>query len=76
MIITELKSLEEITDAIKDYHNILIAACGGCTTVHKTGGRKEAEALKAALEKGKAKFESPLCHTNVTAKWSSAHFNH
>jgi len=60
MIITELKSLEEITDAIKDYHNILIAACGGCTTVHKTGGRKEAEALKAALEKGKAKFDVTL----------------
>lgn len=50
MIITELKPLEEIAAAIKNHRNVLIVACGGCTTVYRTGGRAEAENLKNSLE--------------------------
>jgi hypothetical protein len=50
MIIVELKPLEEIASAVKNHKNVLIAACGGCTTVYRTGGRAEAESLKSLLE--------------------------
>ena len=50
MIITELKPLEEILSAVKGYQNVLIASCGGCATVYRTGGRTEAETLKSSLQ--------------------------
>lgn len=49
MIITELKSDEEIMDMLKPFKKILIAGCGTCSTSCRTGGEAEVNAWKEKL---------------------------
>ena len=45
MIVGDLKPLQEIVAAIKEYKQILVLGCGSCVTVCLSGGEKEAEHL-------------------------------
>jgi ferredoxin len=49
MIVAKQKDIEEIIEAVKDYHNILIAGCNECVTVCEAGGKKEVAVLASAL---------------------------
>ena len=51
MIIAERKPLEEITEMVKGYKNILNIGCGGCTSICLAGGQKEVNKLNAELKK-------------------------
>ena len=51
MIVGDLKPLEEIVSAIKEYKQILVLGCGSCVTVCLSGGEKEAEQLCHELSK-------------------------
>jgi hypothetical protein len=51
MIVGNLKPLEEIVSAIKEYKQILVLGCGSCVTVCLSGGEKEAEQLCQELSK-------------------------
>lgn len=52
MIVGELKPLEEITAKLCGYDRILVLGCGGCVTVCRTGGAREAETLARLLNMG------------------------
>jgi len=58
MIVGDLKPLEEIVAAIKEYKQILVLGCGSCVTVCLSGGEKEAEHLCHELSKPKH-YEGP-----------------
>jgi chemotaxis receptor (MCP) glutamine deamidase CheD len=58
MIVGDLKPLEEIVSAIKEYKQILVLGCGSCVTVCLSGGEKEAEQLCHELSKIKH-YEGP-----------------
>ena len=45
MIVGDIKPLEEIVSAIKEYKQVLVLGCGSCVTVCLSGGEKEAEQL-------------------------------
>ena len=49
MIVGDLKPLEEIVSAIKDFKQVLVLGCGSCVTVCLSGGEKEAEQLSRDL---------------------------
>ena len=49
MIKAKPKPLEEISDYITPYQNILILGCGGCVSVCLAGGQKEVQILQAEL---------------------------
>jgi ferredoxin len=49
MIMAEGKSIEEITEYIKDFKRVLVAGCDGCVTVCEAGGLKEVQVLASAL---------------------------
>jgi ferredoxin len=49
MIVGDLKPLEEIISAIKDFKQVLVLGCGSCVTVCLSGGEKEAEQLSRDL---------------------------
>jgi len=67
MIITTQKPLDEISDYISPYKNILIAGCDGCTQPPR--GLKEAETLAQLLELGgKSKGKAFIFKTTTTAK--------
>ena len=51
MIVGDLKPLEEIVAAIKEYKQILVLGCGSCVTVCLSGGEKEAQQLGHELSK-------------------------
>ena len=51
MIVGDLKPLEEIVAAVKDFKQVLILGCGSCVTVCLSGGEKEAEQLSRDLAK-------------------------
>ncbi|MFO7928474.1 MAG: methylenetetrahydrofolate reductase C-terminal domain-containing protein [Candidatus Humimicrobiaceae bacterium] len=51
MILTEQKPIEEIIDKLKDEKKIFILGCGGCPEGAETGGIKEINKMKEALEK-------------------------
>ena len=51
MIVGDLKPLEEIVSAIKEYKQVLVLGCGSCVTVCLSGGEKEAEHLCHELSK-------------------------
>jgi len=53
MIVGDIKPLEEIVAAIKEYKQILVLGCGSCVTVCLSGGEKEAEQLCRELSKPK-----------------------
>lgn len=50
MVITELKSLKNITDSLKGYSKVFIIGCGECATACKTGGEPEVLKMKKDLE--------------------------
>ncbi len=50
MIVADRKSLEEISQMIEEYNNILIVGCKGCVTVCNVGGAKEVEILASSLK--------------------------
>jgi hypothetical protein len=49
MIVGDLKPLEEIVSAIKEYKQVLVLGCGSCVTVCLSGGEKEAEHLRKEI---------------------------
>ena len=49
MIVGDLKPLEEIIAAVKDFKQVLVLGCGSCVTVCLSGGEKEAEQLSRDL---------------------------
>ena len=49
MIVGDLKPLEEIITAVKDFKQVLVLGCGSCVTVCLSGGEKEAEQLSRDL---------------------------
>jgi ferredoxin len=49
MIVGDLKPLEEIISAVKNYKQVLVLGCGSCVTVCLSGGEKEAEQLSREL---------------------------
>ena len=49
MIVGDLKPLEEIIAAVKDFKQVLVLGCGSCVTVCLSGGEKEAEQLRRDL---------------------------
>ena len=49
MIVGDLKPLEEIVSAVKDFKQVLVLGCGSCVTVCLSGGEKEAEQLGRQL---------------------------
>lgn len=49
MIIAQKKPVKNIMALIDGYHRILLAGCGGCTTVCLAGGEKETEMLASCL---------------------------
>jgi ferredoxin len=49
MIVAEIKPFEEIKEMLKGYKKVLILGCGTCTTVCRSGGRKQVELLASAL---------------------------
>jgi hypothetical protein len=49
MIVGDLKPLEEIVSAIKEYKQVLVLGCGSCVTVCLSGGEREAEQLSREL---------------------------
>jgi ferredoxin len=49
MIVGDLKPLDEIVAAVKDYKQVLVLGCGSCVTVCLSGGEKEAEQLSREL---------------------------
>ena len=49
MIVGDLKPLEEIIAAIKDYKQVLVLGCGSCVTVCLSGGERDAEQLRRKL---------------------------
>jgi ferredoxin len=51
MIVGDLKPLEEIVAAVKEYKNVLVLGCGSCVTVCLSGGEREAEQLCHELSK-------------------------
>lgn len=51
MIIVKQKPLDKILEMTKNFNNILIAGCAGCTSIHQLSGKKEAEIMKAHLER-------------------------
>ena len=51
MIVGDLKPLEEIVSAIKEYRKVLVLGCGSCVTVCLSGGEKEAAQLCHELSK-------------------------
>ena len=51
MIVGDLKPLEEIVAAIKEYKQVLVLGCGSCVTVCLSGGEKEARQLGRELSK-------------------------
>jgi ferredoxin len=50
MIVAERKSLNEISQSVRPYKKLLIAACGTCVTVCMAGGEKEAHELSSLLK--------------------------
>ena len=58
MIVGDLKPLEEIVSAVKEYKKVLVLGCGSCVTVCLSGGEKEAEQLCRELSKIKH-YEGP-----------------
>jgi ferredoxin len=53
MIVGNLKPLEEIIAAVKEYKQILVLGCGSCVTVCLSGGEKEAHQLGRELSRKK-----------------------
>jgi ferredoxin len=49
MIVGDIKPLEEIVSAIKEYKQVLILGCGSCVTVCLSGGEREAQQLSREL---------------------------
>lgn len=67
MIITRQKSIEEISEFLKDIKKIFLVGCAQCATVCKTGGEEQVLKMQKALEKkGKAvtgrAIIDPCCH--------------
>jgi ethanolamine utilization protein EutA len=56
MIVGDLKPLEEIVAAVKEYKQVLVLGCGSCVTVCLSGGEKEAQQLSRELSQ-KQHFE-------------------
>jgi ferredoxin len=59
MIVGDLKPLEEIVSAIKDFKQVLVLGCGSCVTVCLSGGEKEAEQLSRDLSQARHYKGSP-----------------
>ena len=53
MIVGDLKPLEEIVSAIKEYKQVLVLGCGSCVAVCLSGGAKEAQHLCYELIKAR-----------------------
>jgi len=51
MIITKQKDLKEVMKYLEGEKKVFLMGCGECSTTCQTGGEREAEAMKAALEK-------------------------
>ena len=50
MVITELKTIQDIIDSLKSYSKIFIIGCGECATASKSGGESEVLKMKKDLE--------------------------
>jgi ferredoxin len=51
MIITEQKSLQQISESLKEHKKIFLVGCGECATTCKTGGKDELLRMQQELEK-------------------------
>ncbi len=51
MLVAGLKPYSEITAYLRGYSSVLIAGCGGCTSLCHAGGLRETEAVAAKLRK-------------------------
>ncbi|MFA5118761.1 MAG: methylenetetrahydrofolate reductase C-terminal domain-containing protein [Candidatus Omnitrophota bacterium] len=50
MIVTQQKTITEITDSLKGCKKIFLVGCGECATTCKTGGKHEIEQMQKQLE--------------------------
>ncbi|MFA6217495.1 MAG: methylenetetrahydrofolate reductase C-terminal domain-containing protein [Candidatus Omnitrophota bacterium] len=50
MIVTQQKTIPEISDSLKGCKKIFLVGCGECATTCKTGGKNEIEEMKKQLE--------------------------
>ena len=48
MIVGDLKPLEEIVAAVKDYKQVLVLGCGSCVTVCISGGERKPNSSAAS----------------------------
>lgn len=60
MIVAELKPYDEIKKFLDGRRSVLVAGCGGCTSVCHTGGLREAGAAAAILRRDTGLKVSPV----------------
>lgn len=51
MLVAEIKPYSEIESFLKGFRSVLVAGCGGCTSLCNTGGLREAETVASKLRK-------------------------
>ncbi len=51
MIVTDIKPVQEVLDALGGYRKVFVVGCGSCATASRTGGEEECTAWLQELER-------------------------
>lgn len=68
MIVAERKAINEITEMIRDFGNLLVVGCGTCVTVCMAGGEKEVALMESALRLARRREGGQLITAGVTVE--------